>query len=409
MPSNFVFKKAQRATKSASLLVALPGGPGQIATEVFLPLSPLLEELNRSYDLLIFNPRGTTAPERLLCPQEDPHDLARNFDRRAGMKRAEDCLRSLGRKFDLNNFGTDDAARDLDAIRIRLGYDKITFYGISYGTRLALRYTALFPAHVDRLVLEGVLPPEAVIGQDTDFFDPAIKGLFRRCREQPACRQAFPRFEAEFQELMARLRSPRSFTVKHPLYGDTQTITLDAAQFKHLLQSLLYSEYDADLVPSLVHDAHAGDLSPLVASSVRNHRESVAEGLYFAVSCREDLPFLRPGPLTDNVEELKEICASHAFTKPEDSVHAPLKGDWPILLLSGELDPVTSPSLLKDFKQGLTHAEHLVIPGQGHNVFYLHCAMKRIVKFLALKPDASGQDQPCTDEALPIQVRGGQP
>src|SRR5205807_2629536 len=51
-----------------------------------------------------------------------------------------------------------DHAEDLEAVRVALGVDKVGLYGVSYGTKLALAYALAHPDHVDRLLLNSVLP-----------------------------------------------------------------------------------------------------------------------------------------------------------------------------------------------------------------------------------------------------------
>ena len=41
-----------------------------------------------------------------------------------------------------------------------LGVDKIALWGTSYGTKLALAYALAYPTHVERLLLDSVLPTD---------------------------------------------------------------------------------------------------------------------------------------------------------------------------------------------------------------------------------------------------------
>ncbi|MGW2129914.1 alpha/beta hydrolase [Streptomyces coelicoflavus] len=55
--------------------------------------------------------------------------------------------------------GTTQAAQDMDLLRHVLGDDKLHYFGISYGTELGGVYAHLFPDHVGRAVLDGVVDP----------------------------------------------------------------------------------------------------------------------------------------------------------------------------------------------------------------------------------------------------------
>ena len=54
-----------------------------------------------------------------------------------------ECAASLGatRTF----YSTPDTVLDLDALRARLGADRIALMGVSYGTHVALQYARTFP------------------------------------------------------------------------------------------------------------------------------------------------------------------------------------------------------------------------------------------------------------------------
>jgi pimeloyl-ACP methyl ester carboxylesterase len=48
----------------------------------------------------------------------------------------------------------------LRAVRRALGVEKLTLFGISYGTKLALAYARAHPDHVERIALDSVLEPD---------------------------------------------------------------------------------------------------------------------------------------------------------------------------------------------------------------------------------------------------------
>ena len=50
-------------------------------------------------------------------------------------------------------------------MRQALGVEKLTLFGISYGTKLALAYARAHPEHVERIALDSVLEPD-----DSDAF-----------------------------------------------------------------------------------------------------------------------------------------------------------------------------------------------------------------------------------------------
>lgn len=400
--SDYAFRKADKVKKASSPLVLIAGGPGQAAREAFLPFPQLIEDLARDNDLILFNPRGTTNPAKLACPIPETLDLAPLTDSGKLEAQAKDCLKSLGQKFDLNDFGTDAAVKDLDKIREEFGYEKLSLYGISYGTRLALRYAALYPDRVDKMVLEGVVPPEAFIGQDTYAVDTVIQGLAERCARTLACSKAYGDVASSYQKIKSDFARPRTLEVNHPRSGKRQTITIDSLGIDSLLLGLLYTEMDQTLLPAILHQAAGGNLNPLLAAAFASNRSGVYEGLYYAIACTEDAPYYDSTKMNARMEQFVDICLSYPFKPTPSAIHNPVKGPWPTLLLSGEMDPVTPPALLKGLKADLSASKQVIVPGKGHNVFGLRCVSRLIKDFLK----GRDSEEKCEEKAnlLPFYI-----
>ena len=72
----------------------------------------------------------------------------------------------------------------------------------------------------------------------------------------------------------------------------------------------------------------------------------------------------------------------------------PVTSDKPVLLLSGELDPVTPPAWADDAKKTLSHSAHFTVPGVGHGASAVGCVPKLISDFLD-KGAVEGLDGAC--------------
>jgi pimeloyl-ACP methyl ester carboxylesterase len=55
----------------------------------------------------------------------------------------------------LNNMATTSHARDMIEISLKMGYEKIKYWGVSYGTILGGTFAAMYPESVERLVSDG--------------------------------------------------------------------------------------------------------------------------------------------------------------------------------------------------------------------------------------------------------------
>jgi pimeloyl-ACP methyl ester carboxylesterase len=65
-----------------------------------------------------------------------------------------------------------------------------------------------------------------------------------------------------------------------------------------------------------------------------------------------------------------------------EGFHEPVSADVPVLLLSGELDPVTPPEYGDEVALHFPQALHLVAPGQGHIVTTRGCVGDLVSQFI---------------------------
>ena len=98
-----------------------------------------------------------------ITPEDDAErqalvDLAQEF--------AESCIEAVGVDV-LPHLGTNNSARDMDAIRQALGEDQVSYLGYSYGSELGAVWATLFPDTVRAAVLDGAAHP------DSDGIEPA--------------------------------------------------------------------------------------------------------------------------------------------------------------------------------------------------------------------------------------------
>ena len=91
----------------------------------------------------------------------------------------------------VEHVGTNNSARDIDAIRQALGEDTISYFGFSYGSELGATWATMFPDTVRAAVFDGARDPDA---EPTESDHAAVarfrehaRDLPRRMQRQPAC------------------------------------------------------------------------------------------------------------------------------------------------------------------------------------------------------------------------------
>ncbi len=134
----------------------------------------------------------------------------------------------------------------------------------------------------------------------------------------------------------------------------------------------------------------------------RNMGGSMARGMQWSVICAEDADRYREGGAEgtllgpDVARMFFAACATWPHGgRPEDFT-APLKSDVPVLLLSGEFDPVTPPRYAEQVLQTLPNGRHLVLRGQAHGTLSLGCMPRLLGQFLE-STDAKALDASCLD------------
>jgi pimeloyl-ACP methyl ester carboxylesterase len=393
-------------------LFMLAGGPGQAATEAFPLLIPLLEAINRERDIVLVDQRGTGQSNGLPCENLQDVSLNTELTDEEALALVNECRETLVEQADLSLYTTDVAMADLDAVRAALGYEQINLYGGSYGTRAAQAYMRLFPDRVRSAVLDAVVGPELVLFlQMPRDGQQAMELLFERCAADPACQEQFPNLRAEFEGLLGQLAEPAEMEVIHPLTNEPIELTLERDVFTQIIFNLLYSPDFVALLPLLIHEAHeSGDFGPLVAQGLAfSEGMALDTGLLYAVTCSEDAPLIDEEeaaalqaetyfPL--QAENFVKICEDWPRANIAADFRQPLQSDIPVLLLSGEADPVTPPQYAEQVAETLPNSRHIVLSGFGHTVLAAGCMPQVVARFL----DAASVgelDTSCLDAARP--------
>lgn len=392
-------------------LYILAGGPGQAATTFYTAVAPAFAPLARTHDLVLVDQRGTGASARLDC--DFPADLATRTPAPAELERlSAACAAALGDR--VRHYTTSVAVRDLESVREALGHSVISLYGASYGTRVAQHYARHHAARVRALVLDGVVPTDAILGPDiAPSAQRALALTFARCAAAPGCASAFPDPAADDRTVRAALAQRTvALTLSHPSTAAPVAVSFGPQQYASTLRLLSYSATTSALLPLLVHRAAAGDYRPLAAQFVLYSArldEEIAYGMHNAVTCTEDAPYYRPadrvaseGTYLGTVEFDALVAMCHAWPAGDRDADlaAPLTSTVPALLLSGEADPVTPPAYGERAARSFANAKHLVLRGQGHGQLGTGCVPDLMRRFLDTH-DAVSLDARCTEHAAP--------
>lgn len=410
---NVAVVRAEAAVADDDIVVLLAGGPGEAATEA-VHVAKAFPELHKRHHFLLLDQRGTGHSNPLDCKVTE--DKAQLMEATLDLDRLREnvasCLTEVSAKADPRYYTTTVAAEDLEDVRKALGSPQFDLLGVSYGTRMAQQYLMRHPDGVRSVVLDSPVPNPLVLGQDFAVnLDTALKKDFALCTATPACKQRFGDPMHTLYQLRDALRAnPHKVSFRDPATFVSSERMLSQYSLAAVVRMFAYTPATAALLPLAIDAAAHGNVGPLLGQATLisgDLDDDITNGMGWSVICSEDADMLQDRPQDADtilgntlVDAYQTICSVWPHgTRPAD-FHAPLKSDKPILLLSGELDPVTPPDYGRQILAGLSDARQLVLKGQGHAVMMTGCTPKLIGKFIdTLQP--AELDASCLDKLGP--------
>ena len=382
---------ARGSTPRADPLFLLAGGPGQAASEAFTSMLPAFGEVARDRDIVMVDQRGTGTSTPLDC--DIPMDLPAMFRSTTLAEVATRCANKLNHN--PAHFSTQQAADDLDVVRRKLGYDRINLLGVSYGTRLAMRYAVRHPEAARTLVLDSVAPTELRIPASfAADAQEALNHVVALCNARPSCADAYPDLGQLLPRVLANLKDkPVTLETRHPATDVIATITIDHQVFGDGVRSLLYASELVSLLPFSLQQASVGNFRPFVAqlSLLGGSADQASTGLTLSILCNEDIPFVDKAAMGkanagtfvgDSFSAgLMQAC-EHWPRATMPLAAADWRADTPTLALSGSSDPVTPPRWAEVALKHLPNSSHVVLPNAGHSIATRGCIPELVAQFL---------------------------
>lgn len=329
-PSAGTFKlnvRVRQAEKSPSVgaLFVNRGGPGaesaSMATEAEFYFS---QKLLDNFDIVAFDPRGTGASEPFVdCVDEiDPYFTADiTYDSPEERQRLIDdaqafndaCQEKSGEV--LPYISTIASARDIDTLRRALGYDKISYFGFSYGSELGATWAKLFPETVRTAVFDGAADPNASYLQagldQAAGFERELNSFFADCATRKTC-AAYNNGDpaALFDDMMRRVeRDPLFVNDKRTLVTSTvaYTAVVDAMYSSALWPTLAEAIADATKKPI----ADGTGLLALYDDYYQRRPDGSYDNLleaFIAISCLDDNGGQSVDDVDTNISEFEAIA-----------------------------------------------------------------------------------------------------
>jgi pimeloyl-ACP methyl ester carboxylesterase len=389
-----VRERDQADAPSRGAIFALEGGPGFSSTGTASAYEHLFGDLLRHRELVLVDMRGTGLSGPIICP-----DIQRG--RAPEWIASSECARRLGPRFE--SYRTSAAADDVDDVRQALGYDEITLYGDSYGTYWAQSYAFRHGETLNALVLDSAYPARNESAWYGSLTRTGVRSVALACERVKSCSgDAGKRLE----EFVAFLREQR------------RDVGLVLEELQEATYGTPRSFVAIDRAATALRNGNPGpwrDLTRFEHVGYRRPR-SYAAAQELVVSCN-DYPMLwdKSAPEPERRAQLEQAIRDQTpgrfkpFTPreqalageigylwcltwppPTDLYEPPIsEGDQPteapVLVVSGEMDSLTTPHEGKLVADEFPSATQYVARNGGHvNALYYRNgkAAKEIRRFL---------------------------
>lgn len=398
----------------------LPGGPGTGAADSFLSsggagMANLLGGFRAQRDIVFVDYRGTGRSHPLPCPIYPPSPTVNDYltDPVSYLPaKTVACREQLEKDADLAQYNTPNIVDDLDDVRMALGYTQINLYGMSYGTRVGMVYLRRHPEGLRAVILEAVDPPFSRLPlYVARAAQQVIDRTIADCAADSACRGAYPNLNAEFDAVLARLeKAPAKFQFADAK-GVMVSVELSRRMFMDRMLEMIYTPGASRMLPYIIHRASMDDFSAYASAIERlfsGSEDGMSRGMYLSVMCGEDVDWITEqdaareasGTLIGSslVDAEFAACKSWPRSRILEDYAQPVTSSVPVLLLSGELDPVTPAWMAKEAAKHLRNALLSVNPAGGHGTKSRTCQIPMMEKFIE-QGSAKGLDVSCVADS----------
>ncbi|AWF83331.1 hypothetical protein BTJ40_02555 [Microbulbifer sp. A4B17] len=377
-------------------LYLLAGGPGQAASYL-TPILNALYKVNQSRAIVLVDRRGSGYSAAFDCgiDGEVHMDLDAITDQFATCYHENAAF--------AKTLHSRQAVEDLEKVRLHLGHKKIALWGGSWGTRTALLYQQWFPDSLSVLILDAVAPIDTKVFLTAQAAENALIKLEEDCNRDPVC-SAFGDWRSSLDNLLTHW-DERAVNFPDPHSGNKIEAETPRSFLQNLIRTALYTPETAAQLPYTISQVEEGNYLPLSGlAGLLSDDGSMSMGLTLSVACAEELNRTSEEELAVDIRDsflgdaFFEIFAEGCKVWPVSPIvyGVPEERSHPVLIISGEADPITPYYYAEQSLDYLTESKQLVVPGGGHINTMRGCIPKLINDFL--KSPLNSLDSNCITE-----------
>jgi len=385
-------------------IVYLAGGPGGSGTGTARAQRfELFMQMRQHGDVIAFDQRGTglssndlpSCVSHVAVPETEPTTDAEFAD--AYRQAALECRVFWHEQgVEIDGYTTAQSVEDISDLRVHLGAEQVTLWGISYGTHLAMAALKTIPDEIDRAILASAegLDQTVKLPSQTEAY---IDRLQAAVNTQPAAAAAYP----DIAGLMARVHAKLE---AEPMMIQVQTrdgvhpFLLQRRDLQQMASGLIADPGFAAIMLAMYAEIDQADSAYIASGIVGRFYElgqpitlrpmstamDLASGISEARLARvehEAQTSLLGAYLNFPMPQLNGVWSGFGL---DDDFRAAPVGDTPILLLSGTLDGRTYPDSQREALSGMANVDWVIVENAGHNLFMttpeVHAVMHRFME-----------------------------
>jgi pimeloyl-ACP methyl ester carboxylesterase len=384
-------------------IVYLAGGPGEsgintakgTGLSLFLALREIADVIALDQRATGSSKPGLTCSEVWNFPLDKPGNPKEMLT--IATERVRPCAQALAKQgIDLSGYNTRENAEDVESLRVALGIKKITLWGISYGTHLALAMLRLHETSVDRVILTGVSGMDnAMLKLPGTIQDQLVKAD-QQLKADPNLSKENPDLIGLLNSLFDKLeKNPATIEVADQRTGQKERVTIGGWDLQFFTAGPITQTWGLRALPSFYTALSKGDLTPIARSALDFRRGRVGSLMPVLMICSSGASAERIGRVRQEAGQTvlgntvnflyPDACASFGFRHLGRGFRAPVRSDVPVLMISGTMDGRTPVSNAQEVQKTLPNSRHVVIEGASHGYdlfFFIPKIQESMLEFL---------------------------
>ncbi|NBB89194.1 MAG: alpha/beta fold hydrolase [Bacteroidetes bacterium] len=371
-----------------SPIVYLSGGPGGSGTGTAKGKRfELFMKLREVADVIAFDQRGTGLSHRLpACPYSSNFELEKALDKEDYVNKTtamiSECLTFWEKEnINIEAYNTTESAVDINELRKILDVDKISIWGISYGSHLAFEYIRLFENNIDKMVLASLEGPNETIKlpKNTEDFVFQIAEL---ADGNYGSAKTYPQLKEKIIKVHQRLQKEPVTSSYKNRRGGRDTVGISNFELQSAIATFyLKNPDDSKELPKIYSQLYKGDYTEIAPDVMVMKRYIFPRinPMSFAMDMQSGISMVRKEIVAEQINQsilgstinflMYEWIMELDFPQLPNDFREMEPNTVNALLLSGTMDGRTYLNSAKEIAKKFKNGKHLILENAGHDLY----------------------------------------